>query len=147
VFLHKVIGLLGATDRVVPVAAAAPSTTTAAVVGTAWGRVFDVAFAAVGLGARGVAAVPGRHQEARRIAAADRVVGGVGVAIDLLGVGEFQDRVDGDEAARRGVVFAGAEMGEAGGCVLDSVDEASLPSSAVPKVSTLCLHIATNCGG
>lgn len=51
------------------------------------------------------------------------VVSCVGVTVDLLGVGEFKDRIVGDEAADGGVVFAGTQVGEARAGVLDAVDE------------------------
>lgn len=58
------------------------------------------------------------------VAAGHRVVGRVRVAVDLLGVGQFEDGVVGDETADCRVVFAGAEVGQAGRGVLDAVDEA-----------------------
>src|SRR5439155_22571840 len=55
------------------------------------------------------------HHQPGGVAERDGVVVGVAVAVDLLGAAGVGDRVGGREAAGGGVVFAGAEVGEAGG--------------------------------
>src|SRR5690349_20102582 len=53
----------------------------------------------------------------------DRVVAGVGVAAELVGVGGLEDGVDLQESAGGGVVVTGAEQAESGGGVAGLVEE------------------------
>ncbi len=67
----------------------------------------------------------GTGRQSRGVAEVDGVVVAVRVAVDLLGVSDVENRVDGDEAAVGRVVFAGSEVGEAGGGVVSAADEAA----------------------
>src|SRR6185369_7606712 len=58
-----------------------------------------------------------------RVGLVDGVVGGVAVAVELLGVAGIEYGIDGDESAGFGVVFAGAFVDEAGR-VVGTVEEA-----------------------
>jgi hypothetical protein len=133
VLCNGVVGLVGevgqgATEEAAAVVgAAAPSTSVvgAAVVGVGVAvrrvrRLGAPLTTVVGLAVT-IARV---HAQSSGVTAGDRVVGRVRVSVDLLGVGEFEEGVVGDEAADRGIVLAGAEVGEARGGVLDAVDEA-----------------------
>src|SRR6185295_10546467 len=69
-----------------------------------------------------VAAAIGRAQAAR-VAARDRVVAGVAVTAHTLRIGPVQDGVGGDEPAGGRLVFARAEVSQAGG-VAGAADKA-----------------------
>lgn len=70
---------------------------------------FGAAVAAAG----GTAACAVRS-EACGVGEGDGCVVGVGVAVERFVIGGGEDRIDGEEAADLGVVFAGADVGEAG---------------------------------
>jgi hypothetical protein len=72
-----------------------------------------------------LAAAVGRTQ-AVRVAERGRVVGGVGVGVALLGVGQVLDGVGGDESADGWVVVAGAELIQAGGGVFGPAEVAAV---------------------
>src|SRR5690606_16077560 len=67
----------------------------------------------------GVSARGAVGAEAVRVGLGEGVVVGVGVGVHLGRVVDVDDRVDGEEAAEDGVVFAGAEVGQARGVVGD----------------------------
>jgi hypothetical protein len=79
-----------------------------------------------------------RDAAAIRVGKRSRVVVGVGVAVPLPGVGEVLQGVDGDEPAGGGVVFAGAEVDQAGG-VFGAADEAALdPARPLAGCRVVC---------
>jgi hypothetical protein len=86
----------------------------------------NLVFSGLGAVVAEVSAVVADGVEAGGVAEAGGVVVGVAVAIPLLGVGEVLDGVNADEPGGGGVVFAGAEVGEAG-VVLGAADELSSP--------------------
>jgi hypothetical protein len=69
------------------------------------------------------AVVLAQAQQAGGVGEGYGIAVGVGVAVGLLRVDGIEDRVGGGEPSDGGVVFAGAEVGQAGG-VGGAVDEA-----------------------
>lgn len=71
---------------------------------------FVVVVAAGDIGAVGIF----QWFESAGVAVEKRVVGGVGVAVEILWVGQCQQLVDGNEPTGGGVIAAGADVGQSG---------------------------------
>src|SRR5690242_11302952 len=106
---------------------AVPATTGGSAAGVSQAAVSALAGSVTILGRRGAAVASAvdpsafvalGDPQAAGVTVGEGVVGGVGVAAQLLRAGGVQYGVGADELAQGGVVFAGSDVGVAGGCVL-----------------------------
>src|SRR5207244_4174935 len=105
--------------RVAVVADPATTTTTAAATTAATAARAEVVLEEL----HGPADIVGAGHQAARVGLGDRVVAGVGVTVEFLRAGGFQDGIQADEPAGDGVVLAGPDVGQAGVGVGGLVEE------------------------
>ncbi|GAA0906494.1 hypothetical protein GCM10009574_098870 [Streptomyces asiaticus] len=86
--------------------------------------------------------VAGVYAQARGVRVSDRILVGIAVAVEGLPLVGSEERVEAEELARDGVVFAGTDVGEAGDAVGRLAEDALRP---VDKVEELGRPSATPC--